>query len=156
MTYDSIRFRFHIPLSKKNNREWGGRRPKKAAMDAQVALQLALQAAVKGSLWPSEDVEVQIDLYPLSDAMEVIVRPLREKPKGKSGRRRDIASAIDVTLDAMQKAIYENDNQVARLVVERHYTEHESSAFSFAFGEPQDGRRNGASTTGSSSRRPGR
>jgi len=117
----SIRFRYSIPLSKKNSREAGGRRPKRAALEAQSSMQFYLQCSLKYVPWPAEDVEVEITLYPRVDLMDVTVRYLRPRPKGFAGRRRDLPSCLDVTLDAMQGAVYNNDNQVARLIVQREY-----------------------------------
>lgn len=117
----AIRFRYSVPLSKKNSREAGGRRPKRAALEAQSSMQFYLQYSLKYVPWPSDDVEVQIQLYPRANLMDVTVRRIGPRPKGFSGRRRDLASCLDVTLDAMQGAVYNNDNQVARLIVEREY-----------------------------------
>jgi len=116
------------PASGKNRRQlvWIGGKPrliksKEANRTAKHTRSRAIKAMAKrdAPVHPTDDVEVVMRYYVAEERCTVSVRSLRPRPKGRTGRKRDLSNLPDVVLDAIQGFAYANDNQVARLIVER-------------------------------------
>jgi Holliday junction resolvase RusA-like endonuclease len=75
------------------------------------------------ALLPDDDVEVRIEhvlgAEEADDIVQVRVYALGPRPKGRTGRRRDVTNIPELVLDALQGIAYANDNQVTKLTVER-------------------------------------
>jgi hypothetical protein len=116
-----------LPASKKNSqqilRRRSGRRfvraSDQAVADEAAVHLLARSAAGPGVRFGDRDVAVRMVAYPLKQRVEVTVTDAGPKPKGSTGRRRDLHNLAEVILDALQGVAFENDNQVARLEMER-------------------------------------
>lgn len=65
------------------------------------------------------DVRVEVDYVPREDEVLVRVSDIQPRPKGFTGRKRDLANLLEVILDAMQGPVYHNDNQVAEIAMQR-------------------------------------
>jgi len=65
------------------------------------------------------DVRVEVDYVPREDEVLVRVSDIRERPRGFTGRKRDLANLLEVILDAMQGPVYHDDNQVAEIAMQR-------------------------------------
>lgn len=88
----------------------------------------ALQTQKDGALWPSDDVSVAMTYDHNSEVIYVTVSSLRPRPKGKTGRRRDLHNILEAVLDGIQSketrtglklGAVKNDNQVAHITQER-------------------------------------
>lgn len=64
-------------------------------------------------------VGVKLVHHARSDLIEVSVEDLGPRRRPFSGRKRDLQNLLEVVLDAMQGPVYRNDNQVARIEMER-------------------------------------
>lgn len=116
------------PASKKNRREWIKRGRKKFLVPSKEAqsdeslihrIAVAKAGALAGPTFPDQDVELRIVYHARTGTVDVDCEPIRPRPKGFSGRRRDLHGMIETIADALQNAVYTNDNQVARVVIER-------------------------------------
>lgn len=133
---DPVQFRCAPTDSKKNRGQvigFGrpcracGRKPRYSYRPNPVALQQ--EERIREFLWRrfgddaphfgDDDVRVEITFRPRDDAMDVAVEHVRSRPKGFSGRRRDIANLSEALLDALQGPVIANDNQLAELVIRR-------------------------------------
>lgn len=76
--------------------------------------------AIDRPAFPTQDVRVTVVVSARTNTMAVEVEPIRERPKGFSGRRRDLHSHLDVLFDALERIVYQNDNQVAEIHVYRN------------------------------------
>lgn len=92
-----------------------------ASRTDQAAMKRMLAAAIDEGrvLWPDDDLEATFTLHMRSERCSVRVRSIGPRPKGFTGRRRDIANVPEAVLDAMQGSVMGNDNQVATLIVRR-------------------------------------
>jgi len=116
--------------------------PNRAAAAAENRLRLELDAFIRrrhnagrilrdGAVFPSDDVGVSMTFDPATDRIKVRVYSLRTRPKGKTGRRRDLHNILEAVLDGMQTrdtktglklGLFANDNQVAHITEKRvHY-----------------------------------
>jgi hypothetical protein len=78
---------------------------------------LALQQS--GMPWQEDELEATFIVGMRSNTLRVVVRSLGPRPKGFTGRTRDIANIPESVLDALQGIVYANDNQVGLLIVRR-------------------------------------
>lgn len=130
------RFEFTIPFavaSKKNSQVIIQNPHSKRAMlvasakarrhEADVrALALAEMARLgigDATVFGDASVEVDIAYDTDRETIHVVIRKVCDRPKGRSGRQRDTYGIADGILDALQKLVYHNDNQVARITVTR-------------------------------------
>jgi Holliday junction resolvase RusA-like endonuclease len=110
--------------SKKNRREWivrGGRRflvPSASASSDETTLHL-LAASAEGALIAEDDVELRIVYHARSGTVDLECESIGPRPKGFTGRKRDAHGMIETIADALQGAWFTNDNQIARLTIER-------------------------------------
>lgn len=113
--------------------------PNKAAATFEKRLRLELDAFLRadprravwqalGAVFPTCDVAVEMDYDHHKERVVVSVFAMRARPKGKTGRRRDLHNILEAILDGMQTTetrtglklgLFANDNQVARIVQER-------------------------------------
>ena len=112
------------PASLKNGQEisWSHRRGRKivrasdqALLDKQ-ALYLHIASQIPFSrrpLFGGDCVALHVTEDTDDGSIEIRVRRLGPRPKGRSGRRRDIHNVFDVVADAGQQLLYANDNQIA-------------------------------------------
>jgi hypothetical protein len=126
----AARFRFvtPTPCTGKNSRRIVKFGHKPALVKSKQALATALQVQQR-CLWalrtlphpliPDDDVAVHMRHHVARDLFEVVVEPIGAPPTVDNWRARDTGNLPDVVLDAMQDLVFANDNQVARLVVER-------------------------------------
>lgn len=66
-----------------------------------------------------EDVRVEMVHHVHAEALEVRIYNAGPKPRGRTGRRNDVANLPEIVLDALQGIAFHNDNQVTRLEVMR-------------------------------------
>lgn len=119
---------FPAVASKKNRRRWIRRGRKKflvpsseATADESSLHEAAVRSLPAGTIpFPDDDVELTIVYHARSGKVDIGCRSIGPRPKGFTGRRRDAHGMIETIADALQDAFYRNDNQVARLVIERH------------------------------------
>lgn len=123
-----IRFKIPTPASSKNSRMLvtiGGRprsiknaKARASAADVIEAAANAMRMAAARRI-DDDDVRVTIVYDVESETCAVEVASIGPRPKGRTGRRRDVANLPEVVLDALQGIAYGNDNQVADLRVVR-------------------------------------
>lgn len=126
-TIEPIRFTVAAPDSKKNRGQivrFDNRvsyRPNPVALEQEQAIRdyLELRLGSERPHFDNHDVRVSVDYLPRSDELDVLVEDVRPKPKGFTGRKRDLANLIEVLLDAMQGPVFANDNQVAEIWMAR-------------------------------------
>lgn len=95
---------------------------KGAQNDIAMVTTLAIQAMQESlGLEGTGDVRATITHRIQSDEVHVLFETIREKPRGKTGRRRDLDNMATTILDACQGVVYHNDNQVADLRIIRDY-----------------------------------
>ncbi len=125
-----MKFRLeHVPAppSKKNRqlvmRRRDGRRFIRAddsTVAAEQTIAMLARAEVgSGVLWPSEDVRVEITHHARNKTCTIEVEAIGPRPKGFTGRKRDISNLSECILDALQRVVFANDNQVCELVIRR-------------------------------------
>lgn len=128
-TLDPVEFRLPTPDCKKNNMQviriggFSRLKPKKHIVQQEEAIKLHLMSVLP--VYPhfaDRDVAVHIIHYARSDELEVCVIDRGPRPKGFTGRRRDLHNTTDVLMDAMQGAVFANDNQVVELRMVRRLT----------------------------------
>lgn len=71
-------------------------------------------------LLSDEDAQVEMVHNVQNESVDVVVRGIGARPKGRTGRRRDVVNLPELVLDAMQGIAFGNDNQVADLRVWRN------------------------------------
>ena len=128
---NKLRFTVPVPSSSKNSRiltrtksgkmkSLPNRRAERSKAEIRAA---AIQAM--GGIFPvietDDDIEVHIIHHVPTDTVTVEVISLRPKPKGKTGRGRDLDNLASTVLDALSGLAYGDDRQVALLHVERDY-----------------------------------
>jgi len=70
--------------------------------------------------FPGQSLELAVTIDKDRDVTHIAVIPISEKPKGKTGRKRDIQNELGVICDALERAgVVANDNQFARIVIAR-------------------------------------
>ena len=126
---DEITFTIDVPASKKNRpmiwRPGQGTRPiivpsKEAQRDEKAIKELTERLAGDAApIFGDDDVVCSICYRASAGKVDVTFKRLRPRPKGFTGRRRDISNIPDAILDGSQGAIYHNDNQVAELHIWR-------------------------------------
>lgn len=70
-------------------------------------------------LWPDDELECRMTVHMRSKRVTCMVRSIGPRPKGFTGRTRDVSNLPELILDAMQGSVFGNDNQVGRLTVVR-------------------------------------
>ena len=91
-----------------------------AILEAQKHKLTGSGEAWEGTVFGDHDVHVEVTWMVPSDEVEVLVVDLGPKPKrGRSGRSRDAVNIPAVILDALPGVIFDDDKQVAELVVRR-------------------------------------
>lgn len=136
---EPVTFRTPPPDSKKNSREilrfgatcprchqkpYVKQRPSRIALAQEERLREYLTHELWGDVprFADHDVGVVIAHHARSDLLEVSVEDLGPRPKGFTGRKRDLANLLEVLLDAMQGPLYANDNQVTEIEMRRTLT----------------------------------
>ncbi len=123
-----VRLVIPTPCSGKNSRRVVrfGSRPglikSEQALETEADVRARILFAVRGCALPLfglDEVEVRLRYFPERELCEVVVERIGPPPAIPNWRRRDVGNLHDVVLDAMQRVAFANDNQVARLVVER-------------------------------------
>jgi Holliday junction resolvase RusA-like endonuclease len=71
-------------------------------------------------LLQDEDAQVEMVHNVANESVDVTVRGMGPRPKGRTGRRRDVVNLPELVLDAIQRIAFANDNQVADLRVWRN------------------------------------
>lgn len=123
-----VRFRIPTPATGKNRRKLvtiGGKprliKSAEARKSAAEAWDAAMRAVAGRELPVFGDDDIEVDIVHLVDVeeIEVRVRSAGPRPKGRTGRKRDLQNLADVVLDAMQGVVYANDNAVVGLNMRR-------------------------------------
>lgn len=82
----------------------------------------AVQAAALGGLikpFDDCDLAMRIEHCVTEDSVVIFVWKCGERPKGKTGRKRDLHNLSVLIPDALQGVLYHNDNQIALMMLER-------------------------------------
>ena len=127
---DVVRFRVSPPASKKNRRiiKTTGKHPlslpSKEARDSEQEIRNAFTAATKrlDVIWPDQDIAIDVTFFVKENVYEIAVQALGPKPKGKTGRRRDLHGALETICDALNEIAYTDDRQVAFIKMRRIYS----------------------------------
>lgn len=99
--------------------------PNKAAVDGKKAIQAVARAGLAEiraralPLFADEDVELDMDYLPRSGLVVCRISRAGPRPKGFSGRRRDVQGIPETVCDALEGLVYRNDNQVSRVAIRR-------------------------------------
>lgn len=124
-----VSFVIPTPATGKNSKRLVrfGNRPalikSKEALETMADTRRRAITAVAANLLPlfgDDDVGVTVKHHVAANVCEVVIERLGPPPNVPGWRKRDTPNLPDVVLDALQRIVYRNDNQVARLVVERH------------------------------------
>ena len=138
-TMKKLKFTVPVPSSSKNNRQLcrtqkGGitSLPSRSARRSKAEIQSAAREAVATLLYnhgtdgyestafgPNDDIAVDITHDVKADTVTVEVWSTGPKPKGKTGRGRDIDNFASTILDALNGLAYGDDRQVSWLQVKR-------------------------------------
>lgn len=115
---EEFRITVPAPPSKKNGRV--GHRPSNVSLQAQTMIREAVLTAIArhAPLWPKDDVQMRVEYDASSRLLTARVSQLRPQ-QAPYDRRRDVPNLFDVICDALEGAVYVNDNQIARLSAER-------------------------------------
>jgi hypothetical protein len=73
----------------------------------------------KAPLLPDEDVRLELVHHVASETCSVLVRRVAAKPKGVTGRRRDVVNLPEIVCDALQRVAFADDRQITQLQVWR-------------------------------------
>lgn len=73
----------------------------------------------EGLMFEDDELFVTIDWIVALDEVRVSVKSLGPRPKGRTGRQKDVQNIPAIILDALEGVVYRNDNQVKCLVVRR-------------------------------------
>ena len=131
-TTTTLRFTTPALASKKNRgkvMKWGNRygyRPNEKALQQEKALREQLQERLgfgKDPHFGDRDVRVSVTYHARREELDVVVEDMGPRPKGFTGRKRDLGNLCEALLDAMQGPVIKNDNQVAELRVTRSLEE---------------------------------
>ena len=124
-------FKIPVPASPKNSRiivRGRGRPtslPSKAARKSVEQIRAAAFRALDsypeldGALFADHDVGVEITHHVEDDTCTVKVWSLGPRPKGKTGRKRDLQNLQEGILDTLQGIAFNHDNQVCLLQMKR-------------------------------------
>ena len=77
------------------------------------------ERAPDGTLFGDQDIGVIIKHRVPDDTVLVEVWAMGDRPKGKTGRKRDLQNLQEGILDGLQSIAYANDNQVVMLQMTR-------------------------------------
>jgi Holliday junction resolvase RusA-like endonuclease len=92
----------------------------KKALQQERAIKQALQLVfARGPLWSDQDIGMRIEHHVLAGTVRAVVEPLGPRPKGVTGRRRDLHNLSVMIPDTMEGFVFSNDNQVSKLAMER-------------------------------------
>lgn len=117
-----------VTTTKKNNQRVltnVGPRPfvtasSEAIGDDKAIRRVCIEALGEGRiLWPEDELECRMTVHMRSKRITCMVRSIGPRPKGFTGRTRDVSNLPELILDAMQGSVFGNDNQVGRLTVVR-------------------------------------
>ena len=116
-----------IPASKKNRRRIVTTRGKIRSIPSEQAVTSEKQIREAwiekvGKLqpqWGDEEIALVVIYDVASATVEIQVGPCGEKPKGVTGRRRDVQGFLETICDALEGLAYKNDNQVSMVVMRR-------------------------------------
>lgn len=131
-----LRFSVPVPTSSKNSRvltrtRSGGVKslPNRKAVRAKWLIAGAARQALLSieedwpkigtAFGPDDDIAVRIEHEVEADLIHVEVESIGPKPKGKTGRGRDVDNFASTVLDALNGVAYGDDRQVALLQVKR-------------------------------------
>jgi Holliday junction resolvase RusA-like endonuclease len=92
---------------------------KDARRHEEVVRWLAREVAGSALLYPDDSVRVTTTFDLDKGATRVTVAQVAPRPRGRSGRRFDPHNAVQTILDGLQGVVYQNDNQVCELIVQR-------------------------------------
>lgn len=134
--FTTISFLIPTPASTKNSRrifKAGNGRPIVAKSAAAIqsirqikahayrALQcLGAHLESGSSLFGDDDIRVSIQHLVEEEVVLVKVSSAGPRPRGKTGRKRDLQNLQEGILDALQGILFDNDNQVVELMMHRH------------------------------------
>lgn len=124
---DPVFFDCARPQSKKNRGRIAkhGQRlfflPNPVALKQEKAIRAHLEAQLWGACphFGEDDVRVIATYHARRDWLDITVEHVRPRPKGFTGRSRDLGNVLEVVFDAMQGPVYANDNQVAEIQIVR-------------------------------------
>jgi len=80
---------------------------------------LAAQRSFSGSYFGDDNIAVSIEHNVAADTVTVEVWSVGPKPKGKTGRGRDVDNFASTILDALNGLAYDDDRGVSSLQVKR-------------------------------------
>ncbi len=85
-----------------------------------IAQLLAASPGARRPMFDGQSCELSVTIDKDQDITHVAIREIGPRPKGKTGRRRDIQNELGLVCDALERAgIVANDNQFARILVTR-------------------------------------
>ena len=127
---DEFKMTIPVPASKKNRqRIWRVKGKPFITMSAEAKIQQETLHdyalfLLKGEVMPfgDDDISASIRYRARRKMIDVELRRMNPRPKGFSGRQRDISNIPEVLLDALQGALYKNDNQISRLEIWKELT----------------------------------
>ena len=127
-----LRFVIPVPASTKNSRRLIRRGrgitslPSKKAVVSMAQIRTAALEAAEGheraedgTVFGDQDIGVTIKHRVADDTVLVEVWALGPRPKGKTGRKRDLQNLQEGILDGLQSIAYPNDNQIVMLQMTR-------------------------------------
>ena len=127
-----LRFVIPVPASTKNSRRLIRRGrgitslPSKKAVVSMAQIRTAALEAAEGheraedgTVFGDQDIGVVIKHRVPDDTVLVEVWALGPRPKGKTGRKRDLQNLQEGILDGLQSIAYPNDNQIVMLQMTR-------------------------------------
>lgn len=134
MKDEPLVIRFPRPVaSKKNKRAANGRGgtvPNKQAVSDERSLRTLAVLAAKDQGWEmaeDDEIRVEVDFIVETEELTIRVWNLGPRPKGKTGRARDLHGMLETVCDALQpvrksgRAVYRDDRQVAEVGMRRVY-----------------------------------
>jgi hypothetical protein len=68
----------------------------------------------------SQDISAVFVHNVARDTLTITIEGLGPKPRGTTGRKRDLQNLQDAALDALQGILYKNDNQITHLLMTRN------------------------------------
>lgn len=138
-----FRFRMPVPAAKKNRQQvfrFGkkckacGKRvglrimPSKEAREVEDKIRFHVKRVLRergyddsgqAPFFGDHDVRCEIDYRARDGKIEVTFSDAGPRPKGFTGRKRDLANIPEALLDALQRVLYVNDNQISELHLRR-------------------------------------
>lgn len=124
---EPVFFTCEAPASKKNRGsiiKVNGRPmilPNKQALRDEAEIRGLLHDRYGGTAprFADHDVEVEVVFEPRFNRAHVTVKAVRQRPKGFTGRRRDLSNILEALCDALQGPLLTNDSQVSKITIER-------------------------------------